>query len=193
MNFANEMGQMFFVKTGALHHIENIENEEAEVVFEFRRKELKDFELSAIFSAMSDAVLGNTYGLPSSEFKKIPRSTEPKYIIQRKGKPEIPDTGGLPNPHKFDVESMQNGPESPAGSAKIARKDTWPILNDIFIWKRRHVLYRLKKGDIYVIPPAYPHQIKGDVGYRTSATALSRAVLMRKFPFTTMAPLIVGR
>jgi len=81
--------------------------------------------------------------------------------------------------------------------------------------------YTLKEGDCYFIPAAYPHQIEVlgdkeihfliffdqpmpyDVGYRTSATALSREVIaatfgvgtgdLPPFPFTTKDPLLVGK
>ena len=81
--------------------------------------------------------------------------------------------------------------------------------------------YYLKPGDVYFIPTAYPHQIEVigseeihfliffdqpmplDVGYRASATALSRKVLaatfgvspadLPQFPFTAKDPLIVKR
>jgi len=81
--------------------------------------------------------------------------------------------------------------------------------------------YTLKPGDVYFIPAAYPHQIEVlgdeeihfliffdqpmpyDVGYRTSATAMSREVLAAVFglatddfpvfPQTVKDPLIVGK
>ena len=81
--------------------------------------------------------------------------------------------------------------------------------------------YILKPGDCYFVPVAYPHQIEvvgndeihfliffdqpmpADVGYRASATALSREVIaatfevsqseLPRFPFTIKDPLIVGR
>lgn len=79
----------------------------------------------------------------------------------------------------------------------------------------------LNEGDVYFIPRAYPHHIEvvdapeihfciffdqptpGDIGYRASASAYSRAVLaatfdthvddLPKFPFTKSDPLIVNR
>jgi len=81
--------------------------------------------------------------------------------------------------------------------------------------------YNLKPGDMYFIPRAYPHQIEvigdeqihfliffdqpmpQDVGYRASATAISREVMaatfsvregdLPVFPFTPKDPLIVGK
>lgn len=81
--------------------------------------------------------------------------------------------------------------------------------------------YILKQGDMYYVPISYPHQIEvignekihfliffdqpnpKDVGYRTSATAMSRQTLastlgiseaaLPQFPFTIQDPLIVGK
>lgn len=81
--------------------------------------------------------------------------------------------------------------------------------------------YTLKPGDMYFIPAAYPHQIEVlgdkqihfltffdqpmpyDVGYKASATAISREVMtatfgldeeaLPEFPTTVKDPLIVGR
>lgn len=81
--------------------------------------------------------------------------------------------------------------------------------------------YGLGPGDVYFIPPAYPHHIEDtgqddfhflvffdrhtpkDIGYRASASAISREVLaatlgipetmLPKIPFTPEDPLIVKR
>lgn len=81
--------------------------------------------------------------------------------------------------------------------------------------------YELAPGDVYFVPRAYPHHIEvigdeeihfliffdqptpGDVGYRASASALSREMLaatfgvpestVPRFPFTPSDPLIVAR
>lgn len=255
--FIVEPGQMFLAKTGCLHHIENIGEEEAEVIIAFRHEAPKDFSLSASFGAMSDAVLGNTYDAKAEDFSKIHRTTQPKYIVERKEKAEIPSTAYLPNPHKFDIEKVRNGVDFDIGSAKQAKSQYWPLLNDISMYSlvveedgmrephwhpftaemgyvrkgraRMSVMdpdgsvdtYTLGPGDVYFIPAAYPHQIEviaeeeihfliffdapmpGDVGFRTSTTALSKEVLasvfelsigdLPKFPFTTTDPLIVRR
>jgi oxalate decarboxylase len=81
--------------------------------------------------------------------------------------------------------------------------------------------YLLSPGDLYFVPRAYPHHIEnvgddefhfliffdqpmpGDIGYRATASAFSRAVLastfdvpereLPSFPFTPVDPLIVAR
>jgi oxalate decarboxylase len=76
--------------------------------------------------------------------------------------------------------------------------------------------YELAPGDVYYVPPAYPHQIEvldagihfliffdqpmpADVGYRAAGSAYSREVLaatlgtVPELPFTPADPLLVGR
>ncbi|CZR50990.1 uncharacterized protein PAC_00865 [Phialocephala subalpina] len=217
-NFTISSGEMFHIESGSLHHIENIGDEEAVFIIAFRHERPKDFSLHASFGAMTDAVLGNTYDLASSHFEKLTRSMAPKYIVKRDGKPNIPSTAHLPNRHKFDVEGMLPPVSDTVemgyvhkGKARMSVMDPDGSLDT----------YYLKPGDCYFIPAAYPHQIEcvegdeihfviffdqpmpQDVGYRTSATAMSREVLaatfgikemdLPTFPVTVKDPLIVGR
>ncbi|PVH74242.1 RmlC-like cupin [Cadophora sp. DSE1049] len=236
-SFTITEGRMFHISTSALHHIENIGNAEAEFIITFRHEQPKDFSLENAFGVMSDAVLGNTYGLPSKDFAKIPRDhKKEKYIVKREGPPSIPSNAGLLNGHKFDVERMAApvGAEG-VGTAKTARDQLWPALKDISMYvinveeggmrephwhpftaemgyvhkgeARMTILdpdgsvdtYTLKPGDCYFVPNAYRHQIEvlskedihfciffdqpwpGDIGYKTSATALSPEVLAATF------------
>lgn len=71
-NFIVTAGQMFHIDSGALHHIENIGTDVAEFIIAFRNERPEDFGLGATFGAFTDAVLGNTYDLPSSDISKIP-------------------------------------------------------------------------------------------------------------------------
>lgn len=256
-NFTISSGEMFYIESGSLHHIENIGDEEAVFIIAFRHERPKDFSLHASFGAMTDAVLGNTYDLASSHFEKLTRSMSPKYIVNRDGKPNIPSTAHLPNRHKFDVEGMLPPVAGDVGSARTARSQFWGALDNMSMYSLRVAedgmrephwhpdtvemgyvhkgkarmsvmdpdgsldTYYLKPGDCYFIPAAYPHQIEcvegdeihfviffdqpmpQDVGYRTSATAISREVLaatfgikekdLPQFPITVKDPLIVGR
>jgi oxalate decarboxylase len=85
-------GQMFHVESGALHAIENIGDDKAELIIAFRHERPEDFSLHAAFGAMTDAVLGNTYGMDQSVFAAIPRSTRGAHILRRQGAPDIPPT-----------------------------------------------------------------------------------------------------
>lgn len=250
-------GDMFFISSGSLHHIENLAGSEAELIIAFSHERPEDFSLRAAFGAMSDAVLGNTYDLQASTFASIGRSTEPVYIVAREGEGSIPGGIDFDDPHRFPVEAQAAPIESAAGSAKLARKQFWPILENLSMYSLRvtpegmrephwhpvtselgYVVkgrarmtvmdpdgstdtYELKAGDVYFIPPAYPHHIEQlgdeafhflvffdhetpeDIGYRASASAFSREVLaatlgvtpreLPDLPFTPEDPLLVNR
>ncbi|EHK48765.1 hypothetical protein TRIATDRAFT_305563 [Trichoderma atroviride IMI 206040] len=231
-SFTIKAGEMFQILSGSLHHIENLsDSESCEFLVCFRHERPKDFSLSAAFGAMTPAVFGNTYNVPASSFEHANFSTDAKEIIAREGKPTVPDTAHLPNPHKFNVEGMEPPLRGEGiGSVKPARSQFWPALSDGNLamysltvedtgmrephWHpitaemgyvhrgtaRMSILdpdgkvdtYTLKEGDMYFIPPAYPHQIEAlpeggkdihfciffdqamprDIGYKTSAAAI---------------------
>jgi oxalate decarboxylase len=74
-SFVITAGQMFHASSGSLHHIENVGEDVAEFIIAFRNERPEDFGFGATFGAFSDAVLGNPYDLPASDFAKIRRST----------------------------------------------------------------------------------------------------------------------
>lgn len=256
-SFSVAAGEMFFVPSGYLHHIENTGAEEAEFILGFSHARPEDFGLSGTFGAMTDAVLGNTYGLPASAFSALVRSPADTGIAMRQRAAAASEDDRRINAHKFAAEAQTAPISSPAGSARLARKQFWPILEDIAMYSlrvsdqgmrephwhpataemgyvargraRMTVLspgarvdtYELEPGDVYFIPPAYPHHIEdigqgdihfliffdretpGDIGCKASASAYSREVLaatfacdvavLPQFPFTAQDPLIVPR
>lgn len=255
--FQVDAGQMFVVESGALHAIENIGGSEAEFILAFRHEAPEDFSLQGSFGAMTDAVLGNTFGLPASAFERLPRTTEGAYIVRRAGPPTVPPTAAQGNPHKFDVESQSAPVQFGYGSARLARDQFWPALKDISMYSLRisangmrephwhpqtaemgyvasgHAKmtildpdgstdsWEMAPGDVYFIPPAYPHHIEvldgdeihfliffdqptpGDIGFLESVTAFSPPVMaatlglkpesLPQLPKTFADPLIVKR
>jgi oxalate decarboxylase len=256
-SFTVTAGQMFVIPSGAIHHIENIGDETAVFIIAFRHEAPEDFGLSGAMGAMTDAVLGNTYDLPTSAFAGIKRSTVSKQIVKRTGGAVVPAVAGFDNGLKFDVEAQKALLDSTAGQVRFARDQFWPALKNISMYSlfmsdtgmrephwhpetgemgyvhaggaRMTVLdpsgatdtYVLKAGDMYYIPPAYPHHIEQlggerlhiliffdqpfpqDIGYRATATEFSRPVLaatlscevetLPQLPFTPIDPLIVNR
>ena len=91
-SFTIRAGQMFTIPSGSLHHIENIGTEVVEIVVAFSHERPEDFSLHAAFGEMTDAVLGNTYGLEASEFGHVTRDTTSPDIVRRSGPPVVPDT-----------------------------------------------------------------------------------------------------
>src|SRR6201992_1347723 len=57
-------GEMFHIDSGSLHHIENVGEGAAELLVVFSHESPRDFSLHGSFGAMSDAVLGHTFGRP---------------------------------------------------------------------------------------------------------------------------------
>ncbi|BBX82664.1 hypothetical protein MAUB_05370 [Mycolicibacterium aubagnense] len=112
-NFIVTAGQMFHIESGALHHIENIGTDVAEFIIAFRNERPEDFGLGATFGAFTDAVLGNTYDLPSSDITKIRRSTVDHKLAARTGNPTVPAAASFNDPHKFDIEAQAPGSTSP--------------------------------------------------------------------------------
>lgn len=135
--FKVSAGQMFVVESGALHAIENIGDGAAEFILAFRHAQPEDFTLAGAFGAMTDAVLGNAYGLPEAVFAAIPRTTEGAYLLRREGPPVIPPTADLNNPHKFDIERQSAPIDLAYGSARLARDQFWPALKDISMYSLR--------------------------------------------------------
>jgi oxalate decarboxylase len=130
-------GEMFHVDSGSLHHIENIGEDPAEFVLAFRHERPEDFALGAAFGAMTDAVLGNTYDLPASDFAKIRRDTTDRRLAARVGDPEVRTAAYFNDPHKFAVEAQSPPVGSAVGSARLARVGFWPALKDLSMYSLR--------------------------------------------------------
>ena len=130
-------GEMFHIDSGSLHHIENIGEDPAEFVLAFRHERPEDFGLGAAFGAMTNAVLGNTYDLPASDFATIRRDTTDRRLAARVGDPSIPPNAYFDDPHKFAVEAQNPPVGSAVGSARLARVGFWPALKDLSMYSLR--------------------------------------------------------
>jgi oxalate decarboxylase len=131
-SFTISPGEMFFVPSGAFHSIENIGSEEGEIILGFSHERPEDFGLSGVLGSYTDAVLGNTFGLPASAFANIKRTSKDTYIGMR-------TTSAAPleleqretSPYKFTVEKNLPAISSTAGIAHLAQSNAWPILENI--------------------------------------------------------------
>lgn len=155
--FTISAGEMFHIDSGALHHIENIGEEVAEFIIAFRHERPEDFALGASFGAMTDAVLGNTYGLPASDFSKLRRDTTYRALAAREGDPVVPSTARFPDPHKFALEGQPQAVSLAVGSARLARAQVWPILKDLS-------MYSLRVREDGMREPHW-HPITAELGY----------------------------
>ncbi|MDR3663516.1 MAG: cupin domain-containing protein [Mycobacterium sp.] len=156
-NFIVTAGQMFHIDSGALHHIENIGTDVAEFIIAFRNERPEDFGLGATFGAFTDAVLGNTYDLPSADMAKIRRTTVDRKLAARVGEPDIPASAHFDDPHKFDIEAQAPGLNYASGDARFARDQFWPALKDIS-------MYSLRVTEDGMREPHW-HPITAEMGY----------------------------
>ncbi len=166
-SFIVRPGQMYHVESGAVYHIENIADSRAEIILALRTEHPQHFSLNSSFSAMTDAVLGNTYDLPAAAFTAYHRSPASQ-IVHRDGPPEIPSTAGLPNARLFDAEG-QHAPLSYAyGQAKLARKQYWAALEDLS-------MYSLQIKQNGMREPHW-HPITAEMGYVAKGHARMRVL-----------------
>jgi oxalate decarboxylase len=256
-SFVVGAGEMFFAPSGAMHSIENIGTEPAELVLAFSHARPEDFGMKAAFGSMSDAVLGNTYDLPAAAFAPFDRSAADSEILELESHSVVEGQARHVNAYKYSVEATPPQIDFPAGTAHTTKSALWPALRDIAMFSvrvtdegmrephwhpetaemgyvaegsaRMTILdpdgsidtYTIEKGDVYFIPPAYPHHIEnigtgtfhaliffdktapGDVGYRSLINVFPRNVLAKSFgiaeaqlplfPFTEIDPLLVPR
>jgi oxalate decarboxylase len=136
-SFTISAGDMFHIDSGALHHIENIGGDVAEFIIAFRSERPEDFSLGASFGAFTDAVLGNTYDLPASDFASIRRDTLNRGLAAREGDPVVPASAQFNDPHKFSVEGQPAAISLMVGSAHLARVQVWPVLKDLSMYSLR--------------------------------------------------------
>lgn len=160
-SFVVTAGQMFHIDSGSLHHIENIGTDVAEFIIAFRNERPEDFGLGATFGAFTDAVLGNTYDLPTSDMAKIRRDTHTplsdRRLAARVGDPAIPESAYFHDSHKFDIEGQPAGLNYAYGNARFARDQYWPALKDIS-------MYSLRVAEDGMREPHW-HPVTAEMGY----------------------------
>jgi oxalate decarboxylase len=130
-SFVISAGEMFFVPSGALHHLENIGSEEGEIILGFSHESPADFGLSGTFGHFSDAVLGNSFGLPASDFAKLKRTQQDTGIGHRTTATVIELQDKENNPYKYSIEAALPQRKSEAGTAHTALSNLWPALQNI--------------------------------------------------------------
>lgn len=129
-------GEVFLVPSGALHHIENIGQDVAELIICFSNEETEDFNLSSSIAMFSNPVLGNTWDVDASVFQSYKRPAESIFMALRSGPAEIPDYARYSSPFHYDLEGALPLLQNEGGSARMARENVWPIA-------QRQALYSL--------------------------------------------------
>jgi len=126
--FTISAGEMFFVPSGALHTIQNTGTGDVEMVITFSHEQVEDFGLSGFVGCLSEAVMGNTWGLSEKVLAGLTRSPESIELGKTSSRGEIPEAASYPSPFKFSIESRAPLLSNADGSAIVARRDTWPAL-----------------------------------------------------------------
>lgn len=130
-------GEMFHIGSGALHAIENVGDDTAELVIVFSHERPQDFSLHAAFGAMSNAVLGNTYDLAAGEFAALRRDTTSPYLVRRQGPAMVPADADRTDPHRFAIEAQSPPVDFAYGQARVSRTQFWPALRNLSMYSLR--------------------------------------------------------
>ena len=154
---------MIFVPSGALHTIENTGFGDVEMVITFSHEQVEDFGLSGFVGCLSEAVMGNTWGLSKSELSGLTRSPKSIEFGKTSVPADIPESAGYPSPFKFPIEKRTPLITNENGSAIVARRDTWPAL-------RAQAMYSLRLHGIGMREPHW-HPETAELGYVLSGHA----------------------
>ncbi|NAS20629.1 cupin domain-containing protein [Herbidospora sp. NEAU-GS84] len=166
-SFVVRPGQMYHVESGAVYHIENIGADRAELVLALRSERPQHFSVRDSFTAMTDAVLGNTFDLQASAFAAFDRSPA-QQIVRRTGPADVTPTATLPNAKLFDIESQAPVLTYSYGDARMARHQFWAALDDIS-------MYSLRIKESGMREPHW-HPVTAEMGYVAKGHARMRVL-----------------
>lgn len=155
--FVVSAGEAFFIPSGSLHALENIGSEVAELILQFSNQEPEDFALSAAFHMFSNAVLGNTWQMPSAYFNQLKRSPKKTFIFKLPS-PAIVDPAERYH-SQYQYPLAQSAPliDNSGGTAQVARQNVWPVL-------KRQALYFLTLTGTGMREPHW-HPETAELGY----------------------------
>ncbi len=155
--FLISQGEAFFIPSGALHDVENVGNETAELILQFSNEEPEDFALSSTFGMFSDAVLGNTWGVSETVFASTKRSTNEVFIAMQDKASVVPVEAQYVTNYRYSLNQAPALISNEGGFAKVARQDVWPVLH-------RQALYLLHLSGIGMREPHW-HPETAEMGY----------------------------
>jgi len=126
--FLVKAGDAFFIPSGALHDIENVGSERCDLILQFSHEDPEDFGISSTFGEFSDSVLGNTWNVPSATFNAMKRSTKDVFAVLNPTAVPVPEQARHASAYRYHLEGSNPLVEAEDGSARVARKNVWPIL-----------------------------------------------------------------
>lgn len=128
LTFVVKAGEVFLIPSGALHHIENVGEAQAELILNFSHEDTEDFNLSHTLSSFSDAVLGNTWNKNSDYFQGFNRSSKPTFATLRDTPIVIPEDARYQSAYRYNLKGSSPTLAKDGGSVRMARQNFWPIL-----------------------------------------------------------------
>jgi|SRR5579872_2933142 len=158
--FVVNEGEVFLIPSGALHSIENIGKDTAELLAQFNHHQPEDFGLSSTFGMFSDAVLGNTWNIPSNHFQPMQRSLKASFISKLSKSSPLSNEYHYTSSYRFALEASQPLLSNEGGCAKMARQNVWPIL-------KKQALYSLNLTGKGMREPHW-HPETAELGYVAS-------------------------
>jgi len=132
--FLIEAGDAYFIPSGALHDIENVGAGNLEILACFNSDHVEDFGLVGTLGAFSNAVLGNTWNVKGTVFEDYKRDTTNVFARTRKGPITIPNDTRYATPYSFKLGKSAPLITNDGGSARMARKNVWPIVKDLSLY-----------------------------------------------------------
>ena len=130
-SFTIGAGEMYLVPSGAIHHAENIGDADGEIIEAFSHRKPEEFALSGTLGCFTDAVLGNTFGLPASALAALPRSRTDTVIGRRAAVAAVAVDERERHPFKYHLATVPPQITSAAGSVRTAQKAFWPALDTL--------------------------------------------------------------
>lgn len=155
--FLVQAGEVFLIPSGALHHIENVDEIPAELILNFSHEDPEDFQLSSTLGMFSDAVLGNTWNVKQQVFESLKRSLNSSFAVLKKKPTIIPEDAYYSTPYRYSLEAAQPLITNESGSARMARQNIWPIA-------KRQALYSLRLTNEGMREPHW-HPETAELGY----------------------------
>lgn len=156
-DFVINKGEMFLIPSGTLHAVENLSKSVSEAILQFSHESPEDFALSSTFGMFTDAVLGNTWNVPSAAFQPFKRSLEEVFIGKRTTLPKVEENALYVSPYKFNIEGASPLTGNLGGNVRVARQDTWPFL-------RNQAMYSLQLTNKGMREPHW-HPETAELGY----------------------------
>lgn len=161
--FVVSEGDAFFIPSGAFHSIQNIGESTAEVILQFSHEEPEDFDLSFVFGAFSNAVLGNTWNVSKEHFQDFKRNTQKTLLAESDQSSLASNAERYYSPYRFELEASTAVITNEYGNAKLARQSVWPIL-------QRQALYSLRVTGKGMREPHW-HPETAEMGYVSKGKA----------------------